>query len=45
MVDRFREESRQRPKKGEKRPAAPSEVGAAAIQPEEQDDNTDPRRK
>jgi cytochrome c oxidase subunit I len=43
MVDRFREESRQRPKKGEKRPSAPSEVGAAATQPDEQDDNTDPQ--
>jgi cytochrome c oxidase subunit 1 len=45
MVERFREEARQRPKKDEKRPAAPSEVGAAAIQPDDQDDHEDPRGK
>ncbi len=44
MADRFREESRQHPKKGGQRPPAPSEL-AAATQPEEQDDNTDPRGK
>ena len=45
MVERFREESGQRPKKDTGRPAAPSEVGAAATQPDDQDDNTDPRGK
>jgi cytochrome c oxidase subunit I len=42
MVQRFREEAGERPKKDEKRAPAPSEVGAAATQPEDQDDNTDP---
>ncbi len=38
MIERFREEA------GNRTPA-PSEVGAAATQPDDQDDNTDPRGK
>jgi cytochrome c oxidase subunit 1 len=45
MVERFREESRQHPKKDGRRPPAPSEVGAGATQPEDQDDHEDPRGK
>jgi cytochrome c oxidase subunit 1 len=45
MVERFREESRQHPRRGEGRLPAPSEVGAAATQPDDQDDSTDPRGK
>jgi cytochrome c oxidase subunit I len=45
MVERFREESREQPGKRGGRPPAPSEVGAAAIQPDDQDGNTDPRGK
>jgi cytochrome c oxidase subunit I len=45
MVERFREESREKPKKEQKRVPAPSELGAAATQPDDQDDNQDPRGK
>jgi cytochrome c oxidase subunit I len=45
MVERFRKESRQHPAKGEKRAAAPSEIGAGATQPDDQDATDDPRGK
>ncbi|MBB4908616.1 aa3-type cytochrome oxidase subunit I [Actinophytocola algeriensis] len=45
MVERFREESQGHPKGEGGRLPAPSEVGAAATQPDDQDDNTDPRGK
>jgi len=45
MVERFREEAHQRPKRRGQQPPAPSEVGAGATQPEDQDDTTDPRGK
>ncbi len=45
MVERFREEAGQKPRKDEKRAPAPSELGAAATQPNDQDDSTDPRGK
>jgi cytochrome c oxidase subunit 1 len=45
MVERFREESRGHPGKKGSRPPAPSEIGAAATQPDDQDDDNDPRDK
>jgi cytochrome c oxidase subunit 1 len=45
VVPRWREESRQHQKGDRKRPPAPSELGAGATQPEDQDHHEDPRRK
>ncbi|HEV2777804.1 MAG TPA: cytochrome c oxidase subunit I [Actinophytocola sp.] len=45
MIDRFRAEARQYPHRRKERPPSPFEAAAAAIQPDDQDGNTDPRGK
>jgi cytochrome c oxidase subunit I len=45
MIERFLSESRQYPHRAEERPSSPFEKAAAATQPDEQDDNADPRNK
>ncbi|MFL6143712.1 MAG: cytochrome c oxidase subunit I [Labedaea sp.] len=45
MVERFRTESRQHPRREEERAASPFEKAAGAIQPSDQDEHTDPRGK
>jgi cytochrome c oxidase subunit I len=44
-AEQFREESGQYPHRDEERRASPFEKAAAATQPDDQDDNTDPRGK
>ncbi|UVS80338.1 cytochrome c oxidase subunit I [Actinokineospora sp. UTMC 2448] len=45
MVERFRAEAMQKPRKRAERMPAPSEMAAAGTQPDDQDDREDPRGK